>query len=1220
MARWGTGKTTVIKQLSEDLKNLYNTIEINLWNLTNALSSGNREHSEDSSFVRLIVKEALTQLLNNEELINTYMNSSEISNEFKSQNDLRTELLQHLFSLSIDTNQSTFLKERSKFLDQHIYSLTRITQIIFNNTFKPTIFVFDDLDRIEDETKVVELLDALIAFLNMPNAVYIIPMDEAKIIKAITNTKVGKDPYSFINKYFTYSIRAPFIPRLNMFKELIDIVKELNIKNIFIDEHKKEKLENCDLLRKSSSIFPQSYRDIKDYLNAFQNNYFILLENKFVKKLIKSAQIRNRKINDQMKKELIMVTTILQIQAPLLGDYFAGDMNRKDSLFKILDIKNDVDSDLSQILKLLIEWDDNLPKENQNNKNNLSVKDSEFWYSLLNIEISKKEYTKHIDLVREIDKSIKSEIEKYQKLQNLLVSKIQTILKVFRIFDLSGPKNSQFQLIFWTLFTLAEINDPEAINFAEDNDLFDIFSSDNSNAFNDKIKEFEEQNQNNNLDTKNIIEKIKMFLDKTHSYKSTGFISIDEYKKILENTFSNETNLSLSFSDDNFVNDIVDAILEETEISQNYLNISKKLKLFFKGICKETRSSIIKKFNSRKWMHNQNNNTRAIQAKTIKPILELNHDIINIDFTNKLNFNNYDQKITLEEKWKFEFLNKYKEKVEFEDFIPLDLNDFKKSKNEFKRLLDFFKEIKTKIKNLEEITNQIKPDFFTNKLIKDIKNVDNLWHFIMKNKDFKNLHLFQDEVIQKLNDSSYFIDNIDNLLKFSPKIFEKQIAIDTNEKLENRAQKTGKKICLMNLKPITQAFINHTSKLMNKSKTSIIYKYREILLNSKAPNDIIEIIINEIDNYKNAQDNNIQLIKIILDFDNEENKLKHKYQTTIGFDKKLAYQGEPILASTPISEIINGNARMDSKNKFISKSQLIDKIDKSHQNQINAFFNLYRNNNLCESLANIFLFLNEKDGFRFYDLSRICSSSSKQTKKENNEELIEKINNKLNFKSLEKLSKKPMPDFRLKAIKKQIKQFENEINRYKEYGQNYNQENFNKIKDSNDVNDKFLKKWIGITNEKNKKLSDLKIRAIEKKKLYDNYMKKIQNINLIYKDEDFNMKRFLIKTDWESNENFRCTRKIMELLKAKIKLWDNHKKNIIIEFKEFKKKLKSLQKECKEKKIPIDNNYVYYSDSQIKKNIQNQELQLLISEKEKIKKEIKKLRKILRNKKGYKKR
>ncbi len=461
MARWGTGKTSIIRSVTDELKEFFNVVEINLWHISNSLG----DEKEDNSFVRQIVKETVTQLSNDSDLVDKYMNSTRNSLKRENEFDVKRKMLDSLIDFPKDTKPEILIQERAKFIDQHISLISRVTQSIFNTTLKPTIFVFDDIDRVEEDKKVVSILDSLVAFLSLKNSIYIIPMDEAKVMKSISSIKIGKDSYSYMNKYFTYSIRAPFIPRLNSLN---------NIQNI-MNENKLEEKKSWLLL--ASQLLPVTYRGIKDYLNSYNACKKILENNIFFNNLLTDAKINDNSI-DKERNNYILFSSIIQIKFPLMTDYLSEDIKRKDDLFII----NKID-DKTTFLEELI---NSLRNENQIKNIKLPIDNVAFWRSLTDVEIAEKEYENLDDLSKAIDESIKNiskDNAKTKEFKKIIIDKLTYMVKLFETFNIKKI-NSAGKLLIWTALTLAEISDFEAMKFAKNIDFKRVLIS---NKFEDNL-------------------------------------------------------------------------------------------------------------------------------------------------------------------------------------------------------------------------------------------------------------------------------------------------------------------------------------------------------------------------------------------------------------------------------------------------------------------------------------------------------------------------------------------------------------------------------------------------------------------------------------------------------------------------------------------------------------------------------------------------------------
>ena len=501
MARWGTGKTTMIRSLTEDLKDKYNSIEINLWHISNSINTSKDSASKDSLFVRQIIKEAISQLSSDPDLVAKYMDSKRVSRETKEQNDVKSKMIDSLIMFPEKSSAETIIKERNKFLDQHISTLSSVIDTIFNNTYRPTIFIFDDLDRIEDEEKVIAILDSLVAFLNIRNSVYIIPVDEAKVMRAISKTKIGKNPYDYISKYFTYSVRAPFIPRLNtlsIIKEILDELKDVDL----------AKKLNEETMRMAAQTFPSTYRGIKDYLNSYKSNSYILSDNSFLKEILTTSMVDDVKPD---RERVILLATILQIEAPLLTDFMAKDIKRKDVLQNAFELNDQSESFVSNLINELHSaknMDGNYRINNPERevskmavKNGL--KDLDFWSSLTSIEMSNTSIENLGDIATAFMDSINmtEKTEDKVKLMNLAIKKLQDISHILTVFKIRN-QNSSFNILLWTALTLSEITEDDAVKFVKNIDAYSALLMPEKDKGAEYLKQKHEENMKQEINSK----------------------------------------------------------------------------------------------------------------------------------------------------------------------------------------------------------------------------------------------------------------------------------------------------------------------------------------------------------------------------------------------------------------------------------------------------------------------------------------------------------------------------------------------------------------------------------------------------------------------------------------------------------------------------------------------------------------------------------------------
>ncbi|WP_022934593.1 hypothetical protein ACJA28_02450 [Mesomycoplasma moatsii] len=441
-SRWGTGKTSMIKTLANDLNEFYNYVEINLWNISNLV---NISQNKDDPFVRNIVKEAITQIINNEDYVKKYLDSKK---QFISQNEnylnFKNEVLDSILGITNKdkTESVNIFQERSKFIDQFICHLQEVINVFYRTTNRPTIFVFDDIDRINDEEKIVKILDSIVSFLNLKNCIYILPLDESKILKSIKKHKNNCEPTEYVNKYFNYCIRSSFIPKINAIEMFEELIKDID----FLTNTSVEIKRN--IFDKTSNFIEPSYRSFKDYINKFIFNKFMFDSldidvNRLMKRLFNSKKIvfKNNEYNDEeIVSYFISVSTILHNKFPMMIDYISKDINNIRLLIDIIRKKSkeleqesffNFDSNISEILSFLLNDEIKLKSSNISNIFVLDSNDEE------NIKIKIKEK----------------------------VHFIKNIFDAYNIFEIE--KNQKLVILFWITLTLAEIKNEKFIEYLE---------------------------------------------------------------------------------------------------------------------------------------------------------------------------------------------------------------------------------------------------------------------------------------------------------------------------------------------------------------------------------------------------------------------------------------------------------------------------------------------------------------------------------------------------------------------------------------------------------------------------------------------------------------------------------------------------------------------------------------------------------------------------------
>lgn len=733
MARWGTGKTSIIRKICKDLSKFFNFVEINLWYISNAANTSGSSNP-DNQFVRHIVKEAITQLSSNPELVHKFMNTKTMGVELKRENDVRKNMLDSLIDIPESGNPEVVFRERSKFIDQHIYSITRITDMLFKNTHKPTIFLFDDIDRIEDENNIVNILDSLVAFLGIKNAVYIIPVDEAKIMRAIAKKKQGKDPYTYINKYFTHTIRAPFIPRLNSKSIIKEIIESLDLGNNF-----KWAVGDA-FTTKAAALLPTDYRGVKDYLNVFFANVSVLEENPFFKKMFEQASINGKKLtefSESIKYELILLTTIIQINYPLLIDYLSEDIKRKDVIFKAIDYSDSRMSDVSYIRENIDII--NSDEFNEGNKKNSDIKlytvSSKFWSSIFSIELSNIDHQNTGTLFADV-KNINDKAEIKPDL-NLIKEKLEKLDNLFKIFSIKTT-NSPYRLLLWTALTLASIKDTRAIKFAEKIDYWQLSIS---NKIWPSLEELIMQNVNTPENKIDAVNEFSEFVDSIDGHLNDGFLDENEVREIVTKIIS----------DDSFVTHKIN--LTDRRVIKRITNemISQ-------------RNACVEKFtdytNIAIWNHL--NSSKIISSKLeaeitkgtdMKQIYEWICQFIAKFSGFAYDFDNSHDGLEFAENVVFyhRFIYKNYKKIKFHNVIPRDIVENRTNTFFINELLELIANSEYKQNGLKEVFFGENLSLISNEVLSkfEFKNYENLSVLVEINNDNTNLNRFSVEFLVK---------------------------------------------------------------------------------------------------------------------------------------------------------------------------------------------------------------------------------------------------------------------------------------------------------------------------------------------------------------------------------------------------------------------------------------------------------------------------------------
>jgi hypothetical protein len=403
---WGTGKTTLMQSIKEEIDNNYSDIATTIWfdswryerekyslmipllrtiilTLENAINDPKNESKQESlrkvkvgftKMLKAIVRnlvlniglETNSKLGNKDNVIESKLGAGfeidigKVWEEYKSEGNVM-----------IGQQKIFFHKHISDILKEALYKVKEELKI----EFRLVIFI-DNLDRCTPD-RALEILESIKTFFDIEGIIYVIAMDPLTI-DPIINTKYGNNPKIDGMHYLQKIVQLPFqIPVWNLI-DLSNIigklVKEAGLSESYSNEILKE--TNQELIIKAIQLNP---RDIKRFINsivlakdvygtdlkdiekiiAIQAFYFHghkLIE--FLKQLIPYEQrikflmhfiLLNEKILDNV--------TVLNDLAKVIEDEKYDE--KKGYLYKLLLTSYRADKLLNNTYKKLIETNDN---------------------------------------------------------------------------------------------------------------------------------------------------------------------------------------------------------------------------------------------------------------------------------------------------------------------------------------------------------------------------------------------------------------------------------------------------------------------------------------------------------------------------------------------------------------------------------------------------------------------------------------------------------------------------------------------------------------------------------------------------------------------------------------------------------------------------------------------------------------------------------------------
>ena len=270
------------------------------------------------------------------------------------------------------------------------------------------IVIIDDLDRLSPE-KIVEALDAIKAFTELKNIIFIVPFDDDILRKALENNKIKlNESYIvegelFLDKLFQFKIYMPPLPEYDL-KQYSDVIVAEEAPG-FLEICKNNYKDIMNIL-----IYPgvKTPRQVKKIINTFMNNMLILEKRK--DKVIDRLQVDSDECKMIVAKISVLQSDFNEFYKLLIEDFnliedflqIYNNLEKSENIRKNLNVFFDSEGNLKR------EW---LPLANfLSYTSNIKVDNIETYIYLTQSKIGKrigdKKYT-------EIKTALKSGNKKY---------------------------------------------------------------------------------------------------------------------------------------------------------------------------------------------------------------------------------------------------------------------------------------------------------------------------------------------------------------------------------------------------------------------------------------------------------------------------------------------------------------------------------------------------------------------------------------------------------------------------------------------------------------------------------------------------------------------------------------------------------------------------------------------------------------------------------------
>ncbi|WEK54348.1 MAG: P-loop NTPase fold protein [Candidatus Cohnella colombiensis] len=195
--------------------------------------------------------------------------------------------------------------------DYELFLENSIADKLKNNHDLKIVTIIDDLDRLGLD-KIVEALDSIKAFVNLPNCVFIVPFDDEIIKSALEKrreTQFGEDcdvieSELILDKLFQFKIYLPPLLKYDIKQFTMSLIKR-EIPDFIIDFCPEETFDRLvsRIIIHSDVTTP---RQVKKLVNGFVNNYLIARERE------ESGRVERGLLTGERGIEQIAKLTVLQ--------------------------------------------------------------------------------------------------------------------------------------------------------------------------------------------------------------------------------------------------------------------------------------------------------------------------------------------------------------------------------------------------------------------------------------------------------------------------------------------------------------------------------------------------------------------------------------------------------------------------------------------------------------------------------------------------------------------------------------------------------------------------------------------------------------------------------------------------------------------------------------------------------------------------------------------